>query len=49
MSEGVWMVSGVSRGCLDGVWMVFQWCLDGILGCLGCINTKALFPVPYIS
>ena len=60
MSEGVWMVSGVSRGCLDGVWMVsgwcldgvwmvFQWCLDGISGCLGCINTKAIFPVPYIS
>ena len=30
MSGGVWMVSGVSRGCLDGVWMVSGWCLDGV-------------------
>ena len=27
MSEGVWMVSGVSGWCLDGVWMVSGWCL----------------------
>ena len=30
MSEGVWMVSGVSRGCLDGVWMVSGWCFNGV-------------------